>query len=364
MTKNVTIISINSPQELTGGGHYLRCLLKGYSKISNNVLVIGKEINEDHFKLDSNIEFNLFNKTLFSDFCSRLLLLPSFLFVYLFNIINLVKDSDVISFHSSRLGMLVFVLSKIYPDKKILCHFDNVEFLLLKDKISKPKFSVKYFLNVVDYCLIRMSEYLCIRYSNSCSFITKLDADYFSQSNFIIPICYDFSSDNNFDIHEDYYLFTASFDFEPNLIALNEFRNIAKNNPTIKFVVAGRKLDAHSCNDLNNLKYIDSPSVDDMDLIFKRAFGYISCVINGSGMKTKVAEAMKYGLPIYATENSLIGYECLTGKSYIYKYECANDLAGKLNTNFHVDRKEIIDDFNAFFSIERVKSELERILSL
>ncbi|MCC4237775.1 glycosyltransferase [Vibrio anguillarum] len=364
MIKNATVISINSPQELTGGGHYLRCLLKGYSKISNNVLVIGKENNEENFKLDSNVKFKLFNKTLFSDFFSRLLLLPSFLFVYLFKIVSLVKNSDVISFHSSRLGVVVFILSKIYPDKKILCHFDNVEFLLLKDKMLKPSFSLKYFLNIIDYYLIRLSEYLCIKYSDCCTFITKSDADYFYQPYFIIPICYDFSNFQNDESSGNYYLFTASFDFEPNIIALNEFIILARNNPEIKFVVAGRKLDVNCCGSLNNLKCIDSPSVEEMDLIFKRAVGYISCVINGSGMKTKVAEAMRYGLPIYATENSLIGYECLKNKPYIYKYKCASDLTGKINTDSNMDRKAIVDDFNTFFSIDRVKIELERILIL
>jgi len=36
---------------------------------------------------------------------------------------------------------------------------------------------------------------------------------------------------------------------------------------------------------------------------------FISPVFQGSGMKTKVLDAISYGLPVLASEHSLIGYE-------------------------------------------------------
>lgn len=47
---------------------------------------------------------------------------------------------------------------------------------------------------------------------------------------------------------------------------------------------------------------------------------FYSPIVLGSGMKTKIAEALSYGLYIYATEHSLIGYdEIINNKECVKK---------------------------------------------
>ncbi|WED59382.1 glycosyltransferase [Vibrio alginolyticus] len=364
MNKNVTLVTINSEQELTGGGHYLRCLISGYEKVSGNLTIISKESTKVNFKFGRDTLFLHLKKNTISEIISRMLFCPSFLLYYFPKIIRQCKKSDIIALHSSRLGVLVFLFSFFFPKKKIFCHFDNVEYLLLKSRISKPSLSLKYVVNIWDYLLIRLSEKLCVKYSTKCSFITLSDASYFSRDGFIIPICYEEFKEKSLNPNGDYYLFTASFDFEPNIDALKDFSEIAKIHSDLKFIAAGRKLKNFNFDHIPNLTLIDSPSVDKMESLFICAKGYISSVNFGSGMKTKVAEAMKYGLPVYATDNSLIGYENVLNKSYIKNYKSLSHLSTLLNLSNDTafDRTLICRDFAKYYTTFRVKNELERMM--
>lgn len=363
---SISIISINSPGELTGGGHYLRCLIKGYGAVCSKVNVFGKRGKINNFIFEKNISFNLKNKSAISDLFSRFLLCPSFILMYLFDICKVVKKSDVVAFHSSRLGVLIFLIHLIYPNKKIICHFDNVEYLLLKDKIKRPYFSTKYAVDIIDFFLIGLSEFLCCKFSSNQTFITSVDANYFSlNKSEIIPICYDKAEAFEPGINSNgYFLFTASFDFEPNVKALNELCQIAKNNKSVQFVAAGRGLSKFLNLESFNLTLYDSPTVEKMTYLFENAFAYITPVRLGSGMKTKVAEAMKHGLPIISTKESLVGYEDVTSAMYINVYDNIAELTNVFESvnNTSLVKSEIVTDFNKYYSIERVSSVLKRLL--
>ncbi|CAH7142418.1 conserved hypothetical protein [Vibrio chagasii] len=366
MNKKVTLITINSEQELTGGGHYLRCLINGYEKVTDELTIVSKFDNKANFSFQCNTLFTHLKKSFLPEIVSRLLLCPSFLLFYFPKIFKQCIQSDIIALHSSRLGMLSLFLSIAFPKKKIFCHFDNVEYLLLKSRVAKPSFTLKYIVNILDFILISMSEKLCVKFSDECSFITISDANYFDKNDFIIPICYEKSTSVELSNSSgDYYLFTASFDFEPNIDALNSFVEIANSHPSLKFVAAGRNLKIFNYDHVSNLTLIDSPTVSRMEDIFINAKGYISCVNFGSGMKTKVAEAMKYGLPVYATGNSLVGYEEILHKDYINNYTDLVHLSGllKLNDGRVFDRQAIYRDFLNYYTTSRVELVLKRMFA-
>ena len=46
--ETILIISINSPYELTGGGHYLRCLINGYCDDNYALTILGKDCKKNH----------------------------------------------------------------------------------------------------------------------------------------------------------------------------------------------------------------------------------------------------------------------------------------------------------------------------
>ncbi|PKH05321.1 glycosyltransferase family 1 protein [Moritella sp. Urea-trap-13] len=360
----VLLLSINSPSELTGGGHYFRTLIDGYSKNVETLTVIGKS-DGNSTRNTKNVKYKTFDKSLTSDFFSRVLLSPSFLFFYILSLIKYIKISDVIAIHSSRLGLIVGFVRLFFPNKKIITHFDNNESKLLFSRLKKPQANYRYFIAVVDFLLIQLSERLSLKLSHKLTFITKNDASSFSCSDvYIIPICFD---NINFSKEMDagYVLFTASFDFEPNLLALSDYIKTAVNNPSMKFIAAGRQLCNVNCKIPDNMVFCSDPSMNEMELLFKEAKFYISCVNVGSGMKTKIAEAMKYQIPIFATSHSLIGYEDVKDKSFIFEYSTIEDINSDTFDilSARVNKKEINDDYVNYYSYFRVNEIISLVLS-
>ena len=102
-----------------------------------------------------------------------------------------------------------------------------------------------------------------------------------------------------------------------------------------------------------------------MYTILLNAQGYLSPVRLGSGMKTKVAEAMSYSLPVLATEHSLIGYEQVSNSDYIVKYEGVDDIDSTIIRNLigYSERYKILADFKAYFSTDSSVKAIERLLS-
>ncbi|HCD6037870.1 TPA: glycosyl transferase family 1, partial [Escherichia coli] len=71
---------------------------------------------------------------------------------------------------------------------------------------------------------------------------------------------------------------------------------------------------------LDNLFFFDNLSNSEMSYLLSACDVFYSPIVLGSGMKTKIAEALSYGLYIYATEHSLIGYdEIINNKECVKK---------------------------------------------
>lgn len=372
---SIALFSINSPYELTGGGHYLRSLIHGYCNNSNNVCVIGKKSSIDSIDSLRGLHYKeiLFSKTILSDLVSRFMLSINFLSFYILRLIKIVTNYDVLAFHSSRFGVLIMVLKLIFPNKTILCHFDNVEKKLLEYRVRSFDFSFRYFLALYDYLLAGFTESLAVRFSDKLSFITTEDSKCFNiNESYIIPICFveDVGVVNLLEQHEEndkvsnnsYILFTASFDFEPNIEALEEIKEISRQS-SCNFLIAGRCAEKFTHYLDDNFQIVPSPSVEKMDSLFRNAGSYICSVRSGSGMKTKVAEAMRYGLSVLSTEHSLIGYEDVVNKPYIRKYKNVSDACTLLENSAQVAmRQEVINDFKMFYSTDRVDKVLKEML--
>lgn len=166
-------------------------------------------------------------------------------------------------------------------------------------------------------------------------------------------------------------LFTASFDFEPNILALNFFLGVANcfsSNRDFHFVLAGRGLDAFvdKLSSFDNVSHYSNLSPADMDRVFCEADIYLSPVTSGSGMKTKVAEALSYGLPVIATSHSLIGYEAVHHSDFIVNaddlgsFEVALASAYSLPPDlYQLLRKQAFDSFLETYCAEGESIYLE-----
>ncbi|HFQ7815815.1 TPA: glycosyltransferase [Citrobacter freundii] len=319
--KKFCLISINSYNELTGGGVYLRTLVSFLNKQNVELTLVDKDISEKNFDVPAAKHFSL-SKGLLQDVISRALLLPSFYMVHLFTILRICRDNDIIGVHNSRLGIICYLIKLFFPKKNIILFTDNFEFNL----ISQKKATVT---SIYEKLIIRFNEWLGLYISDLVTYITENDRelmnDYYKncqQKHLVIPVVYENTQSKN-SISSAFInkinilnadsrrklVFTASFDFFPNVEAAYKIIEKAKDNNNVVFVLAGRKLSSLSLGKNENVYMFEDLSNDEMSVLLSSCDVFYSPLMLGSGMKTKVAEALSYGLHVYGSKHTMIGYE-------------------------------------------------------
>jgi glycosyltransferase involved in cell wall biosynthesis len=336
--KSILLCSINAIDECGGGGIYLRTLFHELAAQASRLdVVCKKEKNTYNNPLGC---FFYFKKTWLSDLVSRVLLAPCFLMFYVVSVLRQAKSGryDVIVVHNSRAGMLVLCLSRVVKANIMVC-FDNVEQALARD--DNVSTGLRWLVQRVDKSLCRLSEYLCLRFAHKVSFITPTDAEYFLcaypqllKDYAVIPVKLPFTSvparAKALWPRRPTLLFTASFAFYPNRLAAKAFYWLAKAHPDFDFVLAGSFLQALRLPKLSNLSLIESPSRSEMRDVFLRADVYLAPVDVGSGMKTKLAEAMSYGLCAIVTQHAAVGYEKALQDDFIQVVDDSTAMADSL----------------------------------
>jgi glycosyltransferase involved in cell wall biosynthesis len=132
----------------------------------------------------------------------------------------------------------------------------------------------------------------------------------------------------------------------------------------IKIKVVGRGLDSlKSFEDQKNIDIVGE--VKDLSKWYQSCLCVIAPIFDGSGMKTKVAEALMFGRKVVGTKESFTGYEvfhdeigwvCTSAKDFIQAIEIAQD---SIINPFHENLREI---FVKEFSQEAATLRLEKIL--
>lgn len=321
VNKKVCLISINSYNELTGGGLYLRTIISFLKKNNADLILIDKYSSELIFD-DKGFKHLSFTKGYIQDIFSRLLLLPSFYMPYLFSIMKIFKENEIIGFHNSRLGLLCFLCRIFYPSKKIILFTDNFEYDLVRQK--KTSLGIRW-----ERIIVKFNEWLGLKKADLVSYITNHDKismecyyGLIKPKNLILPVIFTLGackknisknfSERLLQMQSDKrrkLVFTASFDFFPNIDAAHKIISQAKNEKDIIFILAGRKLSTLCLPVLDNLIVFNDLSNSEMSSLLCACDIFYSPLVLGSGMKTKVAEALSYGLHIYATEHTMVGYE-------------------------------------------------------
>jgi glycosyltransferase involved in cell wall biosynthesis len=127
---------------------------------------------------------------------------------------------------------------------------------------------------------------------------------------------------HNISPTEKILLFNGTLDYKPNLDALDIILN--KINPLLvtagdfhyKIIICGNKLPAvyKDLTDHKEKNIIYAGFVGDINVYFKGADIFINPVTDGGGIKTKVVEALGYGLSVVSTDSGAIGIPAgLTG---------------------------------------------------
>lgn len=327
------LVTINSLSENTGGGIYARTIM---ASLCNNfeVVYVFEKASSDKNKNSyiSKVYIHSMVKGWTAELISRMFASPTYCFFYIVPIIRCVKRNNIkhVFLHNSRLGVIALAI-RCLTTACVYGLSDNREaelsLYLFKESRSLKYKIVRYF----DYLLLLFSELLFNKCSHKNSFITLQDVSRRKSSQvFVLPVCLKkkrlIRENNKKNID---FLFTGSFTFEPNIQALKKYINLAKENKNFTFAVAGRQLSTLSFLDLpGNVTLICSPTAGEMDDIFRSSKAYVSLVEHGSGMKTKVLEAFAYGLYVFCSKHSAIGYEKVHHTECLYIY---SDLASEFS---------------------------------
>ncbi len=223
---------------------------------------------------------------------------------------------DLVSVEFTRYPFLIKE-AKRYK-KNVITRVHNVE----NDYFKNLYYNSKSLLHLLQYKHYSKEEKKSVNLSNVLLALTQEDKNrlcdlYGSQLKrkiIINPVCL-----NDTEVidkgHNSNLLITGSLWYGPNADGVlwflqnvwkkiyqnvaNESLIIAGSNPNEKIELEARKY--------NNVILFKNP--EDMTPFFNQARCYIAPVFSGAGMKVKVAEALKYGLPVIASQHALIGYK-------------------------------------------------------
>ena len=328
----VLIVSLNGVQELSGGGLYLRSVVTAFASLSNvrEVTVISKEVGEQSVALPEGIRYVYVPKTVRSDIVSRAMLNPTFLGTSIGLIAQHAQEADLVVLHNSRCGRILSTLKQQLPGKRFGIISDNSEYDLRRQHGANNV--LRKLERAIDSFEIYAAERRCLQ-ADFISFITRKDrAVYVARYgqpavHEILPITVEagVAAAELKTTQRPCVIFTGHFGFAPNVSALQAFAKAAEQfylsgmGLEVSFAAAGAGLLRCSVPGGEHFEKLESPSSTQMQAFFRSASAYLAPVSWGSGMKTKVAEALSYGLPVICLENAAEGYEDVLSSD---RYRC------------------------------------------
>lgn len=317
----VLIVSLNGVQELSGGGLYLRSVVTAFAGLGqvSEVTVISKEVGEKSVTLPDNVRYVYVPKTVRSDIVSRAMLNPTFLGTSTGLIAQHAQKADLVVLHNSRCGRILSTLKRQLPGKRFGIISDNSEYDLRRQHEANS--FLRKLERKIDSCEIYAAEKRCLQ-ADFISFITRKDRDVYIARygqpavHEILPITVEagISAADLRPTQRPRVIFTGHFGFAPNVSALQMFAQAAEQfrlsavGHEVSFAAAGANLSKCSMAG-EHFERLESPSSVQMQAFFRGASVYLAPVAWGSGMKTKVAEALSYGLPVICLANAAEGYE-------------------------------------------------------
>lgn len=146
-------------------------------------------------------------------------------------------------------------------------------------------------------------------------------------------------------------------------LLLGKFPNsrllIAGRDPSIKIV--------NACKPFDSISIIPNP--DDMQSIINQANVYICPTSVGGGIKLRIMDAFKAGLPVLTHVVSARGYDDFKNAGYLFEYEDQKTfeqsleiILTKLNEN-NFDKRRIKELYDSIFTFEAGVSRLKELIS-
>ena len=140
---------------------------------------------------------------------------------------------------------------------------------------------------------------------------------------------------------------------------------LKKKIPEATLVVAGKKPSAFFKQKCMNLGVNLVPSPKTMDEILDKGDVYVCPISLGGGIKLRVMDGLKKGLPVIAHEVSARGYDDFEqlGMLFAYRNEKSFDDCLKKILKHKCDRNDVINAYEKLFSFDAGEKRLRKALN-
>lgn len=286
------------------------------------------------------------------------------------NILSEIKSHEIntVFIDTSMLGNLAKEIRNTFPNVYIIGFFHNIEHDYFKELILVTKKFQHYFtLQLVKKAESQMAENADViitlnkRDAKSLKLLYKRSVDLILPTSFV----------DKFDENKSYLeagngeclnlLFVGSY-FPPNIFAVNWFvENVMPHlTQNITLYIVGNGFENHNLNKQDSrIRMIGS--VSDLGCYYYMTDLVIAPIFHGSGMKTKIAEALMYNKPIIGTKESFEGYEIninLIGKQSEIASEYISFINNFKKKGSFSSRKIFLDNYSS----ERINDNFYRFL--
>jgi hypothetical protein len=242
-------------------------------------------------------------------------------------------DIVVLDHSITACGILPYIIKNTLSKVIVIHH--NIEMEYLKD--NKPPLSYRYplvyFQNRAENDCLKLAHLnLCLTEHDRLGFQKKNpEAKIFTMGDF------EFKGERNLnyyksEINSPIFVISGSLDFPQSNKAVISFLNdywedISDVYKDAQLIITGRnpsKNMVEACSRWNNVQLIPSPK-DIIDIIGRGRI-YICPLNTGGGIKLRIRDALRLGMPVVAHAVSANGYECMIEKGYLKKYSNGKEL--------------------------------------
>jgi len=280
------------------------------------------------------------------------------------------KNIDKIFVDGSNLGGFVKIVKKRFPKVKVYTFFHNVEARFFLGSLRQTKTPRALAVFMVNYLAERKAtkfsdKILCINERDSQllqQYYGRLATDLYPMSlEDKLPLEY---ASSPHTIKEKFALFVGGT-FYANKAGIFWFVEHVVPHINIKTFIVGRGFEKFKSELEVNQKVVVVGEVESLAQWYHDAYFVVAPIFDGSGMKTKVAEALMYGKKIIGTPEAFTGYEsvvdqagrvCATADEFVKAIGSADEM---VNSSFDTELRRIYVDQ---YSYAAAKVRLESIM--
>ncbi|MFI3326549.1 MAG: glycosyltransferase [Clostridia bacterium] len=337
--------------------------------------------------LDNNLENTLPNVVLNPSKALSVLsrLLGHSYYMYMFWRLNkkkiLAYKPDVVVLGRSNLGFIAKSIKKYSNSIKVVTDVDNIEIDYINAfSNNSTSLSIKQLKKTTyrdENDTIKYSDHLLMLTPRNLSRVKELYG-YSSDNNSVLPICMD-KPIKPLEINTQCknVVFYGSLSYPANNNAICDFINNVwkenyKSNKNIKLIVAG----SSPQNQLLELvsKYeniVVYKNYSELKDVIPKNSLLIVPLKDGAGMKTKIVEALSFGLTVVASDEALEGYEEIMNppNKGVTRANAVNEYIEAINMFMKLDETELVEQgkenyklFEKFYSYERSRKVFANIL--